>query len=89
MEMSVIYNLIYTKLLAKCPKDTWNMVNNIAFLDYGDYVEIKIDVDYASWVNTNGKYARGAKEIANFHWVEDVLKEASEVIGGKVEYELS
>ena len=87
MEMSVIYNLIYTKLLAKCPKDTWNMVNNISFLDYGDYVEIKIDVEYAEAVNYNRQ--RGAKEIKNYHWVERVIRQVSEVIGGKVEYELS
>lgn len=86
------YMLVYTTLLANCPRDTGNMVTNISLEDNGDSWKIVIsgpraNYDYAKAVNYNRQ--RGPKEIRNFHWVERVLRQVAEVYGGNVEYELS
>jgi hypothetical protein len=86
------YMLVYTTLLANCPVDTRNMLNNISLEDYGDYWKIVISgpragYDYAKAVNYNRQ--RGPKEIRNYQWVERVLQQISEVVGGNVQYELS
>jgi hypothetical protein len=86
------YAVLYAALLANCPVDTRNMVTHITLEDYGDHYKITIsgptaDYDYAKAVNYNRQ--RGPKEIRNYHWVERVLRQVSEVFGGNVEYELS
>jgi FlaG/FlaF family flagellin (archaellin) len=90
------YYVLYTTLLANCPVDTGNMVSNITLEDYGDYWKITISgpryssqgfFDYAKSVNYNPQ--RTPKEARNYQWVERVIKQVSEVIGGSVEYELS
>ena len=90
--MDEFYNLLYTTLLANCPKDTGNMVANITIDHYDNYVLITIsgptdNYDYAEVVNYNRQ--RGNKEIKNYHWVERVIKQVSEVFGGNITYELS
>jgi len=79
-------------LLANCPVDTRNMVSNISLEDHGDYYTIQITAinngyDYARAVNYNPQ--RTPKEIKNFMWVERSIKQACEVIGSAMKYELS
>lgn len=81
------YELLYSMLLANCPVDTRNMVTNIILSDFGDYQEININVEYAQAVNYNRQ--RGPKEIKNYKWVERVIKQWAEIVGGNIEYELS
>ena len=79
-------NELQARLQADCPVDTGNMKTNIYLYDYGTYFSIKIQVFYAQWVNYNRQ--RGSKEIANFHWVERVIRETAYKFGADVELEV-
>lgn len=90
------YDLLYTALLANCPRDTGNMVTNIEHNDYGDYWEIIISgprngYDYALDVNEQqGMVKTGPnKGKNNYHWVERTIRQVAEVLGVEVNYELS
>jgi len=78
---------LYQMLIANCPVDTGNMKTNIYLYDVGEYAKIKIETSYASYTNYNRQ--RGHKEIANYHWVEEVIKQWSLNMGGNVNDELS
>lgn len=86
------YYLLYTALLANCPKDTRNMVSHITLTDMGDYWDINISgprggYDYARAVNYNPQ--RTPKEARNYMWVERTIKQVCNVLGEEVNYELS
>lgn len=90
-----MYQILYSVLLATCPVDTRNMITNITFEDYGDYVSIKISgpsttskgfFDYARAVNYNPQ--RTEKEARNYQWIERAIKQAAIVHGGILKYEL-
>jgi hypothetical protein len=86
------YYLLYTALLANCPRDTGNMVSNITLEDMGDYWNINISgptdtYDYARAVNYNPQ--RTPKEARNYMWVEKTIRQVAEVLGEEVNYELS
>lgn len=87
-EIDLFYNMLKTGM----PKDTLNMVNSTVLYDYGDYVEIQILApsrygDYARYVNYNQQ--RGPKEIKNYKYVERILRQWAETVGGNIDYELS
>jgi len=95
MEADRFWYLLFTELLAKSPKDTRNMVSNITVTDYGDYWAVVISgpkmtsqgfYDYAMDVNYNPQ--RTPKEARNYQWIERTIRQAAEVIGGTVKYEL-
>jgi hypothetical protein len=78
--------VLQAKLQEVCPVDTGNMSTNIYLYDYGTYYSIKIQTFYAQWVNENKR--RGPKEIANYHWVQRVIKEVAVMFGATVELEV-
>lgn len=78
---------LYYLLIERCPVDTGNMRTNIYLYDYGDYYKLSIETYYASYVNYNRQ--RTPKEQANYHWVEDTVKEWSLTTGGNIEYDIS
>ena len=90
------YYVLYMTLLAMCPYDTGNMKTNILLTEYDDKWVISISgpkitlkgfYDYARDVNYNPQ--RTPKEAKNYMWVERAIKQAIEVVGGNVQYELS
>lgn len=90
------YYVLYSTLLSMCPVDTGNMIANITLEDLGDYWKINISgpmttaqgfYDYARAVNYN--LQRTEKEARNYMWVERAIRQATEVVGGNVKYELS
>lgn len=86
------YYLLYTTLLANCPKDTRNMVSHIILTDMGEYWDIDISgprdgYDYARAVNYNRQ--RTPKEARNYKWVERTIRQVMDVLGVEVQYELS
>lgn len=89
------YDLLYTSLLANCPVDSRNMVDNIERDDYGDCWEIVISgprdgYDYAMDVNEQqGMVKTGPNKGANnYHWIERTIKQVAHLLGVEVEYEL-
>lgn len=86
-EYDEFMDTLYSKLLAQCPVDSTNMVTHIFPYDYGEYKEIRIEVDYAKAVNDREK-PRSAKEMRNKHWVERAIQEASDIHGANVEWEI-
>ena len=85
-------SILWAKILAYCPVDTSNMITHITFADYGDYAVINISApskygDYASFTSDNRQ--RGPKEVYNYKWINRAIREASEIYGGNIKYELS
>jgi len=79
-------SVLQARLQEKSPVDTGNMKTNIYLYDFGTYYSIKIQTFYAQWVNENKQ--RGPKEIANFHWVQRVIKEVAAQFGATVDLEV-
>lgn len=95
MEDDRFWYLLFTELLARSPKDTRNMVNNITVADMGDFWKVTISgpsmtsqgfYDYAMAVNYNQQ--RTAKEARNYKWIERTIRQVAEAMGGTVKYEL-
>ena len=84
--MNDFVNTLYSILLANCPVDTRYMVTHIFIYDYGEYSELRIEVDYAKAVNYNRQ--RTEKEAHNFHWVERSIQQACEIHGANIEWEI-
>lgn len=84
--MKEFISTLYSLLLAHCPVDTRNMVTHIFLYDYGDYQEVRIEVNYAKAVNYNRQ--RTTKEAHNYKWVERAIAEASEIHGANVQWEI-
>lgn len=78
---------LYQILLDYCPVDTGNMKTNIYIYDKGEYWEIKVETNYASYTNYNRQ--RGAKEKANYLWVERAIQDWAMRSEGEVNNELS
>lgn len=98
--MQDFYYVLFTTLLANCPRDTHNMVQNITLTDYGDFWLIKISgprmsasgfYDYAKKVNAQLQPTQSGpnKGRVNYQWVERTIKQVSHVFGKEVRYELS
>lgn len=77
---------LYSIMLSMCPVDTRNMVTHIFLYDYGDYQEIRVEVDYAKAVNYNQQ--RTAKEAHNFRWIERAIQQASDIHGANIAWEI-
>jgi hypothetical protein len=95
MQDDRFWYLLFTELLARSPKDTRNMVNNITVADMGDFWKVTISgpkmtssgfYDYAMAVNYNPQ--RTPKEARNYQWVERTIRQVAEAMGGTVKYEL-
>lgn len=91
-----LYHVIYTTLLAMCPRDTHNMVSNITIEGYDTHWSIKVSgpkmtakgyYDYARAVNYNQR--RSPKEERNYEWIERAIRQATEAVGGSVKYEIA
>ena len=91
------YYVLYTTLLANCPKDKHNMVQNITLTDMGDVWLIRISgptakgYDYARAVNEmQGVVKSGRnKGKVNYKWIERTVEQVSRLFGKEVRYELS
>lgn len=92
----IFEEVLFTTLIANCPKDTGNMVANITIKYIDDIVEITISgpktsaqgfYDYARAVNYNQQ--RTPKEARNYEWIERSIKQVSHLFGREVRYELS
>ena len=91
-ELVVQYlNLAFSILVASTPVDTRNLLNHTVYEIGNGYATITISApskygDYAYYVNYNRR--RGAKEVKNYHYVENSLKQAANIIasstGGNV-----
>lgn len=88
--------VLFTTLLANCPRDTENMISHITIKYIDDIVEITISgpkttgkgfYDYARAVNYNKQ--RTPKEARNYEWIERSIKQVSALFGREVIYELS
>ena len=84
--MNEFINTLYSIMLANCPVDTRNMVTHIFLYDYGEYKEIRIEVDYAKPVNYNRQ--RTPKEAHNYKWVERSIQQASDIHGANIIWEI-
>lgn len=95
--MRDFYYVLYTALLANCPKDTFNMVQNITLTDMGDVWLIRISgptekgYDYARDVNEmQGVVKSGPnKGKINYHWIQRTIQQVAHLFGVEVNYELS
>jgi len=90
------YMVLYSALLANCPKDSRNMVDNITLTDMGTHWKIGISgptgsYDYARKVNDQLLPTQSGpnKGHINLQWVERTIEQVSAVFGGSVIYELS
>lgn len=98
--MQDFYYVLFTSLLANCPVDSRNMVQNITLIDNGDHWLIKISgprmsssgfYDYAKKVNAQLLPTQSGpnKGRVNYQWVERTIKQVAHVFGKEVQYELS
>lgn len=95
--MRDFYYVLFTTLLANCPRDKGNMVANITLTDMGDVWLIRISgptptgYDYARVVNERPGVVQSGpnKGKVNYQWVERSIKQVSHIFGVEVKYELS
>lgn len=94
---SNFYYILYSILIAMCPRDTGNMVTNIMLEDFGDYWKITVSgpngaYDYAAAVNYGlaakaQNRSMSAKETQNYLWIQKAIEQAGKLVG-EVKYEV-
>jgi hypothetical protein len=93
--MRDFYYVLYTTLLANCPVDSRNMVDNLEMDDMGDYWLITIsgprgDYDYAEKVNEQIIPTQSGpnKGRDNFMWIERTIEQVAGLFGIVPRYEV-